>query len=93
MDEDAFKGAVYRHSKPTKIYQDKLGNICWMETVQGLPRIKHICIKYHVVKEEVEDKTIQILFTPSTETPAHFFKALVGDSFKVQRSCLGVIFL
>lgn len=54
--------------KPTTIFQDNLGTISWTEEVQGLRKAKHIGIKYHYVKESVQNGKIEVQYIPSEKT-------------------------
>ena len=77
---------------PTKIYQDNLGTIQWTSEVQGLRKVKHVGIRYNFVKETVEEKKVEILYTPSQEKLADSLtKSLIGSAFASHREKLHVI--
>lgn len=77
---------------PTVVNQDNLGTISWTEEVQGLRNVKHMGIKYHYVRELVSKKRIIVNYTPSKDNRADSLtKVLIGDSFLVHRSLLGVV--
>ena len=55
-------------------------------------KTKHIAIKYHYVRELVEDKQVKMEYVSSKEQIANIFtKALPKDAFEYLRSKLGVI--
>ena len=49
---------------PTKVNQDNLGSIKWTNAVQGLRNVKHIEVKYHYVRDHVDNKHIVVLYVP-----------------------------
>lgn len=76
----------------TVIFQDNLGFILWTEEVQGLRKVKHVDIRYHYVRTEVENKIIAVEYTSSTSNRADSLtKALVGTTFNQHRPWLGCI--
>ena len=76
--------------KPTVIYQDNLGTIRWTEDVQGLRKVKHIGIRYHFVRDAVEDKDVTVVYTESAKNRADSLtKILPGEPFGIHRRWLG----
>lgn len=79
---------------PTVIYQDNLGAISWTTDVQGLRRVKHVGIKYHYVRGEVESNNVRVEYCESEKNKADSMtKALIGSTFKRHRTYLGCIAL
>jgi len=77
--------------KTIDLKQDNLGTISWTEEVNGLRKVKHIGIKYHVVRDTVESKIINVGYTPSSLNRADgFTKVLIGDEFLKHRKWIGV---
>ena len=54
------------------IYQDNQGAIALAKNPVFHQRTKHIDIRYHFVREMLEDKEIEICFTPTSEMHADF---------------------
>ena len=79
-------------SKPTIVYQDNLGTIRWTDEVQGLRKVKHVGIRYQFVKQAVDERHVQVLYTPSESNRADSLtKILAGQSFEAHRSFLHVL--
>ena len=56
-------------------------------------RMKHIDIKYHFVREAVENGHIELFFVPGNENPADMFTKNLGRVlFETFRSKLGLEF-
>lgn len=54
-------------------------------------KTKHVDVKYHFIREVIEDKQIQLVKVHTTENPADLLtKGLPGDSFAHCRKLLGV---
>ena len=57
-----------------------------------MPKKKHIAIKYHHVRELVEDKQVKMEYVNSKEQIANIFtKPLPKDAFEYLRGKLGVM--
>lgn len=77
---------------PTLVHQDNLGTIAWSSDMIGLRKVKHVQIKYNHVCDEVENRSVEVGYTPSGENRADSLtKVLIGDSFLVHRKLLGVV--
>lgn len=77
---------------PTIVHQDNLGAIYWTNEVQGLRKVKHIGIRYHYVRDAVEEKSVEVKYTPSNENKADgLTKVLVSSSFEAFKSVVGCI--
>ena len=57
-------------SKPTPLYEDNQGAIALSVNNQFHTRSKHIDIKYHYVREQVERGDCIFYYTPTTEQAA-----------------------
>ena len=81
----------YEMSVPTTIYEDNQSTICMTKNNQSHGRSKHVDIKYHFVREQVERQTINIMYCKSEEMTADIFtKGLGINQFKKLRSKLGM---
>ena len=77
-------------SGPTVLYQDNLGAICWTSEIQGLRNVKHVGMRYHFVREEVEKKTVTVQYCESAKNHADSLtKVLIGADFLTHRTYLG----
>lgn len=56
-----------QESKPVTIFCDNKGAIDLGKNARFSPRTKHIDVRHHFIKEKIEHKIIQVMFTPSTE--------------------------
>ena len=54
----------YKQEMPTIIYQDNQGSIAMLRNAIISQRTKHIDIKYHFVREKVEEKQITLEYIP-----------------------------
>ena len=76
---------------PTVIKQDNLGSIKWTEEPNGLRKVKHVEIKYHVVKDAVLSKVVSVDYTPSANNRSDSLtKVLIGADFIKHRDWIGV---
>ena len=58
---------------------DNQGAICLSKNPELHQRTKHIDIRYHFIREQVESETIEVIYTPTAEQPADMLtKALSG---------------
>ena len=60
----------YELSVPTTIYEDNQSAICMTRNNQSHGRSKHVDIKYHFVREQVEKETIKAIYCKSEEMTA-----------------------
>ena len=64
--------------QPIKIYCDNVGAIFLSHNVKSSARTKHIDIKYHFIREQVDNGTVEIIFIHSEENNADIFTKNVG---------------
>ena len=77
--------------KPTTIWGDNQGAISVAKNPIFSKRSKHIHIRYHFVREQVEEGTIDIDYCPGTDMTADVHtKALARDRFQMLRDKLGL---
>lgn len=75
--------------KPTTIYQDNLRTIPWTGEVEGLRNVKYVGIRYHFVKEAVQQREINVKYVLSAGSVADILtKALISECFKKHRATL-----
>ena len=81
----------YQLSVPTTIYEDNQSAICMTRNNQSHGRSKHVDIKYHFVREQVERETIKAIYCKSEEMTADILtKGLLNYQFKKLRTKLGM---
>ena len=64
--------------EPIKIYCDNVGAIFMSHNAKAGARTKHIDIKYHFIREQVENGMVEIVFVRSEENDADIFTKNVG---------------
>lgn len=80
-------------TKPTVIYEDNQGAISTAKNPTFHKKTKHIQIRYHFVREAVEENTIEIIYCPTKLMVADIFtKGLTRDKFEPLREKLGLKF-
>ena len=78
-------------SKPTIINEDNQGAICLTKNTKGHSRAKHIDIKYHFIRENVQNKEIELKYCPTDKMVADILtKALPRQRFEDLRSLMGI---
>ena len=77
--------------KPTTIHEDNQGAISTAENPVFHKRTKHIHIRYHYVREAVNEGTINVVYCPTNLMVADCLtKALVKEKFEELRAKLGL---
>ena len=78
-------------SEPTIIYEDNQSTICMAKNNQSHGRSKPVDIKFHFVREQVEQQTIKVTYCKSEEMNADIFtKGILNNQFKRLRTKLGM---
>ena len=78
--------------EPLILYCDNTSAINISKNPMMHPKIKHIVIKYHYVRELVQDKQVRMEYVSSKEQIVDIFtKALPKDAFEYLRGKLGLI--
>ena len=86
------KGIKEEITKPTILYCDNTSAINISKNPMMHGKIKHIVIKYHYVRELVEDKQVKMEYINSKEQIVDIFtKPLPKDAFEYLRGKLGVM--
>ena len=68
---------------PITVHVDNIGAIFMAENITTSNRTKHVDIRYHFIKEHVEDGIVKIQFVKSRENHADIFtKNLNGELFE-----------
>jgi hypothetical protein len=68
---------------PTMIFEDNQSAICIAKNSVFHGRTKHIGIKYHYIREKVNDKSIELKYCPTEEMTADVLtKGLNRDKFE-----------
>ena len=87
LQNDLNKASV----KSTLIYKDNQSTICMAKNQQYHGRAKHIDIKFHYIREQVEKKTIQLEYCESNNMVVDMLtKALQSPQFVKLRKMLSV---
>ena len=77
--------------EPVTIYEDNQSAICISKNPQFHGRSKHIDIKYHFVRDQVEKKTITVRYCPTGSMLADIFtEGIPKEQFKKLRELIGV---
>ena len=77
---------------PMMINEDNQSAICFTKNNSGHGRAKHIQIKYHFVKDMINNGKIQLQYCPTTDMLADIFtKGLGSDRFARLRTLLGIV--
>ena len=77
--------------KSTLIYEDNQSTICMAKNPQYYGRAKHIDIKFHYIREQVEKKAIQLEYYESKNMVTDMLtNALLSSQFVKLREMLGV---
>ena len=75
--------------RPIKIHVDNIGSIFMSKNRSSGDRTKHIDIKYHFIREQIENGLVEVVFVRSEENLADVFtKNLNGESFRFHQSKL-----
>ena len=79
-------------TKPVTLYCDNTSAINISKNLVMHTKTKHIAIKYHYLRELVQDKEVKMEYVNTKEKIADIFtKALPKDSHEYLRGKLGVI--
>lgn len=78
-------------TEPTVVFEDNQAAIAMAKNPQFHGRSKHISIKYHFVRDKVNDGTINISYCPTTEMIADMLtKGLPTGTFNKLRKMIGL---
>ena len=76
----------------TTIFEDNQSAIAMTKNPQFHGRAKHIAIKYHFIREQVQNGTIKLKYCPTSQMLADIFtKGLSRDQFCTLRSQMGIM--
>ena len=76
----------------TVLYEDNQGAIALSKNPKNHPRTKHIDVKYHYIRETVENGYIKLLYCPTAEMVADVMtKGLPKDKLHEFRESMGVM--
>ncbi|KAH9140651.1 hypothetical protein LEN26_005264, partial [Aphanomyces euteiches] len=76
---------------PIVVWEDNQGSIALAKNPQHHNRTKHIDIRYHFVREKVQDQDIALMYCPTQNMIADIFtKALPAVQFQRLRTKMGV---
>jgi len=81
----------FKQSDATTLYEDNQGTIALAKNPKSHSRTKHIDIKYHYVREAVEEKNIKLVYCSTEGMIADILtKGLPKPKFEQLRFSLGV---
>ena len=81
-----------KYTSPIPIYCDNTSAISVSKNLVFHSKTKHIPIKYHFLREQVTNQTIQVHYIPTIEQISDIFtKPLAKTPFEYLRQKLGVI--
>ena len=76
---------------PTTIHEDNQGAIALSKNPKDHPRTKHIAVKYHFIREQLQNDTIDLKYCPTGEMLADIFtKGLPRITFEKFRNQMGI---
>ena len=79
---------------PIPVCGDNQGSIFLASNLLTEKRTKHIDIRYHYIRDLVEEETVALFFTPGTDNPADLLTKSLGHIlFSRFRSSLGLTFV
>ena len=77
---------------PTVVYKDNMAAIKLAENAELHERSKHIDIKHHMIRHNVEDGTVDVQWVESANQLADIFtKGLPNGQFQDLRTRLGIV--
>ena len=78
-------------AKPVTLYEDNQAAICPSKNTQFHGRSKHIAIKYHFIRDEVQKGTVNVQYCKTEDMAADMMtKGLYSDRFSKLRKMAGV---
>jgi hypothetical protein len=78
--------------KPVTIYEDNQGTIKLAENPLISKRSKHIAVRYHYIREKIEEGTIKLTYCPTKDMVADTLtKALAKPMFKWMAARMGLV--
>lgn len=84
-------GIGQRRENPTTLFVDNQSAIHLVRNSEFHKRTKHVDIKYHYIREKVENREIDVIFIPAERQLADMFtKALLKNRFVELYSNLGL---
>ena len=87
-----FKSVGLNQMKPTVIYEDNQSTIAFAKSSEVHPRMKHVDIKLHYVREVINNKVIDLQYCPTTDMVGDLFtKGVAKPIFEKLRTCMGVV--
>lgn len=72
--------------KPTKIFCDNQATIQWLKNAKSSTKTRHVNLKFHFVRDEIENNTISVLYVNTNDMIADCFTKSVSRE-KLEWSC------
>ena len=80
-----------KQNNPTIIFEDNQGAICLSKNPGDHPRTKHIDVKFHYIRQTIENKHIDVTYCETNKMIADIFtKGLPKQKFEFFRNMMGV---
>ena len=81
----------HEQKPPSTLHCDNQGTLYLVVSTKNHPKIKHIAIKFHFIRQAVQEKQVTVHYVPTQDQVADVFtKPLPGSSFKKFRYSIGV---
>ena len=86
------EGVDHAQGGATVVYEDNQGAMCLSRNPKDHSRTKHIDVKYHYVRENVEKEVIDVCYIPTADMLADTLtKGLAKPKFEKFREAMGVL--
>ena len=80
-----------KQSEPTILYEDNEVAICLSKNPQCHERLKHIDIRYHFIREQVNNQNIELKYCPTNNMIADMLTKCLGkETFEKLRTLAGL---
>ena len=81
----------FAQQEPTTVYEDNQGAIALSTNTKNHAQTKHIDIRYHYIREAIENNNIMLEYCPTEQQTADIFtKGLTKERFQKSRSMMGI---
>ena len=85
-------GVNQKQHDPTSVFEDNQGAMSLSKNPKNHARTKHIDVKYHYVRQSVENEVIDVLYLPTADMIADTLtKGLAKPKFEKFRDAMGVL--
>ena len=79
------------HQKEYVVYCDSQSAIDLSKNTVYHARTKHIKVRYHWIREKIEDRSMQVMKIPTSENPSNMLtKVVLRDKFELCKELVGM---